>query len=228
MLEGVKNYWKGVWKKYNPFDIDRYIHEMAAPLQEFREALEDIRHTNNITIALLENELAEKEFILQQFVDVIPDMVWLKEYDENGIGGKYVYANKAIRDHLLLCPNPIGSTDLELALRAKEVYGVHNHTFGESCANSDLLTLENDKAGFPTSRFLESGLVKGKMMYLEVHKAVVRSADGRVIGVCGAGRIVTEYIEAVKRLERASCDTVCCPEIQNLVSVFKKYEFDEE
>lgn len=218
-----------LWKKYNPFDINKYIHDMSKPLEEFREALEDIRHSNNVTIALLENELAEKEFILQQFADVIPDMVWLKQYDENGNGGKYVYANKAIRDQLLLCPNPIGSTDVELATRAKEIYGIHNHTFGEKCANSDLITLENDKNGISGSRFLESGLVKGKMMYLEVYKSVVKTPCGRVIGVCGSGRILTEYIEAVKEFEQTvTNDEACSLAVKKLVDVFKTYEFGEE
>lgn len=223
------NWLKSFWAKYNPFDINKYIHEMAKPLQEFREALEDIKRTNNVTIALLENELAEKEFILQQFVDIIPDMVWLKEYDSEGKGGKYIYANQSIRNQLLLCPNPIGSTDVELALRAKEVYGIHNHTFGEKCANSDLITIENDKKGQPSSRFLESGLVKGKMMYLEVHKAVVKSKDGRVIGVCGSGRLLTEYVEAVKKLDNMQdCPSECCLQIKNVIDIFRKYQFGEE
>ena len=224
----MRTWLKLLWKKYNPFDISDVIHEMAEPLKEFREALEDIRHHNNVTIALLENELAEKEFVLQQFVDVIPDMVWMKEYNEAGEGGKYIYANRAIRDGLLLCPNPIGSTDVELALRAKEVYGIHNHTFGEKCANSDLITIENDRNGIKSSQFLESGKVKGKMVYLEVNKSVVRAEDGRIIGVCGAGRIMTEYIEAVKILEDSNCNNACCIEIQNLVKIFKKYEFQND
>ena len=219
---------KAIWKKFNPFDMDKYIHEMAIPLQEFREALEDIRHSNNVTIALLENELAEKEFILQQFVDIIPDMVWMKEYNAMGKGGKYVYANKAIRESLLLCPNPIGSTDVDLARRAKEVYGKDNHTFGNKCANTDLLTLENYlKTGVVSSRFLEHGKVKGKMMYLEVHKSVVLSEFGDVIGICGAGRILTEYIEAIHAIENINCGKTCCIEIKRLTNIFKKYQFDE-
>ena len=225
----MREWLRALWKKFNPFDIDKYIHEMSQPLKDFREALEDIRHTNNVTIALLENELAEKEFILQQFVDGIPDMVWMKQYDGEGNGGKYVYANAAIRDRLLLCPNPIGSTDVELALRAKEVYGIHNHTFGEKCANSDIITIENDRNGQTSSRFLESGLVKGKMMYLEVNKSVVHSQDGRVIGVCGAGRVLTEYIEAVHEMElNEECQSSCCLSVKRVVDIFKKYEFQND
>jgi hypothetical protein len=202
---------------------------MSEPLRDVREALQDIRHNNNITIALLENELAEKEFITQQFVDVIPDMVWFKQYDDNANGGKYIYANQSIKDNLLLCPNPIGSTDIELALRAKQVYGVENHTFGEKCANSDPITIENWKNGQKASRFLESGKVKGVMMYLEVHKSVVLNSTGKVIGVCGAGRDITLYINAVKSLEKETIsDDSCCVPVKKMVDVFKSYEFEEE
>lgn len=224
----MKQWLINLWKKYNPFDISLYVHDITKPIHEFRIMLEDIRHSNNITIALLENQLAEKELILQQFVDIIPDMVWMKEYDDEGNGGKYIYANKAIKDKLLLCPNPIGSTDVELSLRAKEVYGIHNHTFGEKCANSDIITINNDKNGIKSTQFLESGLVKGKMMYLEVHKSVVRSYDGRVLGVCGAGRIMTEYVEAVKELEASELSTECSLAINKLINVFKKYEYGED
>lgn len=233
------NWFKYLWCKYNPFDIGVYIlkaqHnlremqiEMKVPLAEIQADLQEIRHHNNVTIALLENELAEKEYILEQFVDKLPDMVWMKQYDDNGVGGKYVYANKAIRDQLLLCPNPIGSTDIELATRAKEVYGIHNHTFGEKCANSDIITIENDKNGIEKSKFMESGLVKGKMMYLEVHKAVLRAKDGRILGVFGSGRILTEYMEAVNELEQYICNMSECETINHVVSTFKKYQFGEE
>lgn len=232
MLESIKLWYRAWWKKYNPFDIDKYIHEMSEPFKEFREALDDIRHSNNVTIALLENELAEKEFVLQQFVDVIPDMVWMKAYQsvDDCAGGRYVYANRAIRDELLLCPNPIGSSDIELAKRAKEIYGLENHTFGEKCSNSDLLTIQNYYAGLGnSSRFLESGKVKGKMMYLEVYKSVVVAEDGRLLGVCGAGRVLTEYIEAVNKIQmNEKCQDQCNLDVKNLLEVFKKYKFESE
>lgn len=218
-----------LWEKYNPFDINRIIKEMSEPLRDMRESLQDIRHSNNVTIALLENELAEKEYILQQFVDVIPDMVWFKQYDKDGKGGKYIYANQSIRDQLLLCPNPIGYTDIQLAKKAKMYYGDENHTFGQKCANSDPITIANWKKGQKASRFLESGMVKGKMMYLEVHKAVVTAPDGGIIGVCGAGRIITEYIEAVNNLSKENhSDSSCCISVKKLVDIFKTYEFEEE
>jgi hypothetical protein len=57
----------------------------------------------------------------------------------------------------------------------------------------------------------------------------VRTDKGKVIGVCGSGRIITDYIEAVKELETLQQDDIkCCLSIKKLVEVFKKYEFEEE
>jgi len=207
-----------LWKKYNPFDQAQYVHAMMEPFKEFREELQSIRRDTNITIALLENQLAEKELVLQQFIDILPDMVWMKD-----MAGRYLYANIAIKEQLLLCPNPIGMDDVQLAAMAKACFGDDNHTFGEKCANSDTVTIENNHP----SKFLESGKVKGKMMYLEVYKTPVRSSDGVLIGVAGSGRVLTEYIEAVKDIEAHNCIDQCCIQVQNLANIFKKYEFGE-
>jgi hypothetical protein len=77
---------------------------------------------------------------------------------------------------------------------------------------------------------LESGKVKGKMMYLEVHKSVVVSEGGKVLGVCGSGRILTDYIKAVKDLENSTLyeKSSCCAAINNLLEAFKVHEFEEE
>jgi hypothetical protein len=167
-------------------------------------------------IAELEYANAQKELILQQIIDCLPDMVWFKDLE-----GKYVYANRSIRDGLLMCANPIGMDDLTLSDRAKKVYGSDNHTFGEKCANSDAITLERKEP----SRFLESGKVKGETLYLEVFKNIVRGQNGEILGVCGSGRDLTEYMNAVRRME-GHCHKRCGEE--NVVQAFKKYEFGED
>lgn len=223
------SWFKALWNRFNPFDLDKVIERQFMRFENMERKLESLHMAVARDVALLENQLAEKELILQQFVNIMPDMVWMKEYDDKGNGGKYIYANQAIRDQLLLCPNPIGHTDVELATRAKQVYGVDNHTFGEKCANSDLITIENyfNKRPKEENRFLESGKVKGQMMYLEVFKDVL-VIDGKVVGVCGSGRIMTEYIEAVRTLGAHNCDDVCCLDVRKALSIFKKYEYGEE
>lgn len=189
------------------------IFELSIPCIEATE--DDIIRSESETdlIEDLEYEIANKETILQQVIDVLPDMVWFKN-----ITGEYVIANKAIRQGLLFDDNPIGKDDILLANNAKLRFGEDNHTFGEKCANSDIITLKNDEP----SRFLESGKVQGEMLYLEVNKAVVKDINGKVIGVCGSGRDLTEYIQSVKSMEE-TCEG--CAN-NSVMQTFKKYEFE--
>lgn len=206
-----------IWNsKYNPFTIDATINHMINNMKDVESKVDEVQRMIARDIAELEYLNTQKELVLQQIIDCLPDMVWFKDTD-----GKYVYANKAIKEGLLLCPNPIGHTDVEIAERARKLVGAENHTFGEKCANSDVITLQNQCA----SRFLESGKVNGKMLYLEVHKNIVRNQDGDIIGVCGSGRDLTEYINAVKVVEALGAKREGEKE---LIATFKKYEFEEE
>ena len=140
-------------------------------------------------------ELYKKDVIISAMIEKLPDMLWFKDVE-----GKYVYANKAIREGLLLDDNPEGKTDVELSYAAKEKYGDREHTFGEVCDDSDKDVLENE---YESKRYVESGKVKGKMLHLEVHKSVVK-VDGEIIGVVGSGRDITEYREEL--IENAQID----------------------
>lgn len=161
---------------------------------------------------LIKDELSLYKGMVESVSMAVPDMIWLK-----GLDGRYMYANKAIRDNLLCHMNPIGLNDIQLANLAKERYGDANHTFGEKCANSDSITIKNNAP----SRFLENGKVRGKMLYLEVFKTTLY-AGSEMIGVCGVGRDVTEYVEAYRSGKCRGCD--------GEIDIFKKYEFqpDEE
>ena len=205
-----------MWKKYNPFDIDSTIEKIARSVDTMASQVDHLHLTISRDIAELEYANAQKELVLQQIIDCMPDMVWFKDLE-----GKYVYANDAIKRGLLMCANPIGLDDVELASHAKEVFGNENHTFGEKCANSDIITIERETPG----RFLESGKIKGKMLYLEVFKNVVRNQEGIIIGVCGMGRDLTEYVTAVKAME-SNCARRCGE--SDIVLAFRKYEFGEE
>lgn len=196
--------------------MDKISEVLQEASHRYEMKLDEVHRMIARDIAELEYVNAQNELILQNIIDCIPDMVWFKDTD-----GKYVYANKAIKDKLLLCPNPIGQTDVELAKKARDFYGAENHTFGEKCANSDKITLDNNCSG----RFLESGKVKGKMIYLEVHKNVVRNQDNEIIGVCGSGRDMTEYIEAVNVIRDYGAKR---KGEQELINAFDKYAFGEE
>lgn len=151
----------------------------------------------------IEYELCFYKGFAQILIEESPDMVWLKDLD-----GKYIIANTAIKEGLLLTDYPIDRDDIDISRKAKEKYGNENHTFGQKCANSDIIV----KGNLKSQRFLESGLVKGKMLYLEVFKFPFY-VDNVLIGIGGIGRDLTEYVEAYR-------------ENGNINDIFKKYEFE--
>ena len=159
---------------------------MIQQLQEIHEGIQEVRDSLRLDKQLLLKELCKKDVIISAMIEKLPDMLWFKDVD-----GKYVYANKAIRENLLLDENPEGKTDLGLSYAAKQEYGDREHTFGEVCGDSDKDVLENE---YESKRYVESGKVKGKMLHLEVNKSIVK-VDGEIIGVVGSGRDITEYRE---------------------------------
>ena len=134
-----------------------------------------------------EERFHELYSLIRLMADTVPDMIWAKDIDN-----RYLFANKAICNNLLMCDSdvePLGKNDLYFANRERE--RGHNHTFGEVCLNTDDIVKETGKAG----RFFEDGLVRGKYMMLDVHKAPMFDADGNIIGTVGAGRDVTQDMQ---------------------------------
>lgn len=161
---------------------DSMIKELQNIVEEIK-AIKDQLHSDK---QLLEEELMKRDVIIHSMIENLPDMLWFKDTE-----GKYLYANKAIRENLLLSTNPIGQTDVELAKQAKLVWGDREHTFGEMCGNSDKDVLINNYVG---KEYVESGKVRGKILHLAVNKSIVKASD-KIIGVVGSGRDITEYRE---------------------------------
>ena len=159
---------------------------MIQQLQEIHEGIKEVRDSLRMDKQLLLKELYKKDVIISAMIEKLPDMLWFKDTQ-----GKYLYANKAIRENLLLSTNPIGQTDVELAKQAKLIWGDREHTFGEMCGNSDQDVLEN---GYIGKEYVESGKVKGKILHLAVNKSIV-IVNGKIIGVVGSGRDITLYRE---------------------------------
>lgn len=135
---------------------------------------------------------------LKTLSDNLPDMLWIKDTE-----GVYLFANKAICDHLLMAKDtnePIGKNDVFFALRERATQPDNPdwHTFGELCFNSDEVTIQNNKP----MRFEEYGHVKGKMLYLEVHKAPFYDEPGNILGTVGSGRDITEMVLMKQQLEK--------------------------
>jgi len=152
---------------------------------------------------IVENELrlSESKYfnlysLIRSMSDTMPDMLWAKDLNNN-----YIFANKAFSEIMLNASNtsePIGKNDIFFALREREAH-IDNpkwHTFGEICANTDVLTLQEMKP----MHFDEYGNVKGEFIYLDVHKAPLYNSNNELIGVVGSARDVTEKKEAEKNL----------------------------
>lgn len=207
--------------------LDELIHKVEELQSSFKHTIEDLqmcleatRDDLNQEKELLKRRIKRQDAILSAMIEVMPDMVWFKDLD-----GKYEVANEAIRDGLLFDRNPIGKDDLEMSQCAKKRFGSDNHTFGETCSNSDDVVAAkalNNTFCKDDGRFFEYGKIKGEMLYLEVNKAPV-FIDGELIGVCGTGRDMTYYYEQSKNNECGRC-----PITENLFDKFKYTNKDED
>ncbi len=150
----------------------------------------NITQRKNTELALKENEARYHDLynLLRLLADTAPDMIWAKDTEK-----RYIFANKTICRELLNAVDtdePIGKTDLFFAMRERERHpeDPNWHTFGELCMDSDTITMLEKKP----MHFDEYGNVKGKFMYLDVHKAPIFSKDGKLLGVVGTARNITE------------------------------------
>lgn len=199
------------------FTIYHEILPMVNKLEQIEQHMLEIRIELEAEIDMITKELDMYKTIVETMTKELPDMFWLKLKD-----GTYKIANDEIKNKLLLDDNPFGKNDVELAMAAKERYGDENHTFGEKCANSDEVGTES----MQRQRFLESGKVKGKMLHLEVYKAPL-IINGEFVGVFGAGRDMTEYVEAY--LEQRAMMEKHFPGITTKFdNIFAKYSFQSD
>ena len=196
-----------LWRAFSSCKIDNYFGKLDDTMQTVINKCEKIERQLDAEVKLLTEELAKYKGMLHGIAETLPDMMWCKDLE-----GKYIYANMAIKKGLLFEMNPIGKTDVEMALRAKSVFGNENHTFGEKCRNSDTVVLFNERP----ARFLESGKIEGKMVYLEVFKAPWY-INGVLSGVVGTGRDMTECVEAFREHNCSGC--------QRMTDIFEKYEY---
>ena len=141
--------------------------------------------------------------LLRMMCNNAPDLIWAKDLD-----GRYLFANQAMCDVLLKARDtdePIGKKDLYFAARerAEQPEDPDWHTFGEICLDSDQVVLASRQAG----RFDEFGNVRGKFLWLDVHKVPFFDASGELIGTVGCGRDVTREKEMEEALRQ--CEDSC-------------------
>ena len=211
----------------NIFDIPRLAREISCDVKHIREKYDEtITSIEKYKEALqLEKENRQKERnLFLSVLDHLDDMIWAKD-----IYGKYIVANKAFREKFcygILWDDLQGKTDVELSVEFKKLVGEENHTFGEMCANSDILV---QQTRIP-QKFLEEGNINGKLMKLVVNKSPVFNYQGEMFATCGSGRDVTEWHDAVeKAIQELRCECSCFKQedVEKILNELNKFKFRE-
>ena len=150
----------------------------------------DITELINSEDARRKSDVKYKELygMIRLMLDNSSDLVWAKD-----LKNRYTFANKAMCEKLLFAKDtdePIGKDDMFFAQRERDKHKENPewHTFGEICRDTDSVVLECKTP----KQFDEYGNVRGKFLYLDVHKAPIFDTYGNLIGTVGSGRDVTE------------------------------------
>lgn len=216
-----------IWRRVlnflkDPLGVGKVVQHINLRASELQG---DIYHVHLRTSELMkalnnfESRMQEYNFLraVRDAVDsMMPDMMWAKDTK-----GRYIIANKAIRDRLLKHDNPYGKTDVELANRIKEMVGEDNHTFGEVCGDSDGVVLKHDMP----MRFNEDGLIDGEYVMLQVHKNTLKDAEGNVLGTVGIGRDITYEVKVLRRIAE---ETTCSDTRDRIITLLKEFEYRGE
>ena len=211
----------------NIFDIPRLTREISCDVKLIREkydetikAIDDYKKELEIE----RDKRARERNLFLSVLDHLDDMVWAKDLE-----GKYIVANKSFREKFcygISWDELQGMTDIELAKKFKKQVGELNHTFGEKCANSDVVV---QRSGLP-QKFLEDGNINGKLMKLVVNKSIVVNYKDEMFAICGSGRDVTEWYtsleKAIKNL-KAECSCFDKEEVNKILDELNKFRFEE-
>ena len=182
--------------------LKSHYERMAKKLEDKMAQLEmEITGRKRTETALLESESRYKYLysMVRLMCDNLPDLIWTKDLEN-----RFVFTNKACCEKLLNAGDtdePVGKTNMYFANREKESHPENSeyHTFGETCAGSDLVVLETKKP----LRFDEAGNLKGKIVYLDVYKAPFWDEKGNLIGTVGCARDITREKQMEEDRKRA-------------------------
>jgi PAS domain S-box-containing protein len=131
-------------------------------------------------------ELIEQRQRLRTLLDTLPDLVWLKDLE-----GRYVACNKIFEQFAAATEDEvIGKTDYDFA----------DQPIAEARRERDRLTLERD--GPTVNEEAMRSASSGYRGLFETVKTPMRDASGRVVGVLGIARDVTQQRESQERLRR--------------------------
>jgi len=157
--------------------ITRLEHDLDR-LREDKEQLDEL-----IKVAI-DNE--NTRILLHSLGLSSPIMMWAKSVE-----GKYLYANKALADHLFYgnADDLIGRDDMQIADIVRQTYPEHN--FGSAlCLNSDADCLEKNQP----MKYMEFGVIRDSYRYVIAYKSPFYDKNGKVLGTCGVARYCDEEV----------------------------------
>ena len=211
----------------NIFDIPRLTREISCDVKLIRDKYDEtIKAIEGYKkeLELERDKRARERNLFLSVLDHLDDMVWAKDLE-----GRYIVANKSFREKFcygITWDELQGMTDIELAKKFKKQVGENNHTFGEKCANSDVVV---QRSRLP-QKFLEDGNINGKLMKLVVNKSPVFNPRGEMFATCGSGRDVTEWHNAVeKAIKELLCECSCFKQedAEKILNELNKFKFRE-
>ena len=130
--------------------------------------------------------------LLSDIVDCVEDMIWAKDKSN-----KFTYANKALRDNILLSDSLHDSLGRDCTFFAEREHNRGNkYTFGSACCESDEVVMKENK----TMYFLQTGYVSGREIKLMVRKGPRHDTENNVIGTVGMARDVTDDYEILQSI----------------------------
>ena len=211
----------------NIFDIPRLTREISYDVKLIRDRYEEtIKAIDDYKkeLEIERDKRARERNLFLSVLDHLDDMVWAKDLE-----GRYIVANKSFREKFcygITWDELQGMTDVELANKFKKQVGEQNHTFGEMCANSDVVV---QRSRLP-QKFLEDGNINGELMKLVVNKSIVVSSNNKMFAICGSGRDVTEWYvsieKAIKNL-KVECSCFDKEEVNKILDELNKFRFKE-
>ncbi len=167
------------------------ISQSAAGEIATRERLHDETAERKLAVEALkasEDQSKRLASMLRLMCDNVPDMIWAKDLES-----RYIFVNTAFCEILLGLEDtqePLGRTYNFLAQRERDSHAEDPqwHTLGQFWHDVDQHTLGRDE---PTI-YEESGTVRGRLLFLDVHQARFVNDRGEVIGTVGCARDITE------------------------------------
>ncbi len=166
---------------------ESWIWNRSFPVWNDRgEAYRIVSVAANITeIKILEENVRRSQAQLQAILDNIPHLAWLK-----GTDGKYLYVNKSFCKYFELSPNEIiGRTDYDLC----------PEKMADDYVRKDRLVSSTKQS----RQFYEVEKNNSGKRYSETYKTPVLNDGGKVTGIAGISRDITDQKLAERALVRS-------------------------